>query len=75
VRGRSPPRRPTRYSLAIEFEERPGSAEMGRLVESSVLINTAHPAYGRRAVASRSEGYHAALRVGMAPMTCLPLLD
>ena len=58
-------RRPTRYGLAIEFEERAESAELGRLVESTVLVNTAHPAY-RRAVASRSEGYHAALAVGMA---------
>jgi hypothetical protein len=59
------PRRPTRYGLAIEFEERPESADLGRLVESTVLVNTAHPAY-LRAVASRSEGYHAALTVGMA---------
>jgi hypothetical protein len=51
--------------LGIEFEERPDSAEIGRLVESTVLVNTAHPAY-QRAVASRSEGYHAALAVGMA---------
>ncbi len=34
-------------------------------MESTVLVNTGHPAYGR-AVASRSEGYHAALAVGMA---------
>jgi len=34
-------------------------------VESTVLVNTAHPAC-LRAVASRSEGYHAALAVGMA---------
>ena len=30
-----------------------------------MLVNTAHPAY-LRAVASRAEGYHAALTVGMA---------
>ena len=30
-----------------------------------MLINTAHPAYAR-AVASRADGYHAALAVGMA---------
>ncbi len=63
--GKGGARRPTRYGLAIDFEERPESPEMGWLVESSVVINTAHPAY-RRAVASRSEGYHAALTVGMA---------
>jgi hypothetical protein len=59
------PRRPTRYGLAVDFEERPQSHELGRLVESTVLVNTAHPAYGR-AVASRAEGYHAALTVAMA---------
>ena len=63
--GSGGPRRPTRYGLGIEFEERPDSPEVGRLVESTVLVNTGHPAYSR-AVASRSEGYHAALAVGMA---------
>ncbi len=58
-------RRPTRYGLAIDFENRPESHDLGRLVESTVIVNTAHPAY-LRAVASRSEGYHAALSVGMA---------
>jgi hypothetical protein len=58
-------RRPTRYGLAVDFEERPESRELGRLVESTVFVNTAHPAYGR-ALASRSEGYHAALAVAMA---------
>ena len=58
-------RRPTRYALAVDFEQRPESNELGRLVESTVLVNTAHPAYGR-AVASRAEGYHAALTVAMA---------
>jgi hypothetical protein len=59
------PRRPARYGLAIDFEERPESPDLGRLIESTVLVNTAHPAY-QRAVASRAEGYHAALSVGMA---------
>ena len=58
-------RSPTRYGLAVDFEERPESLELGRLVESTVLVNTAHPAFGR-AVASRAEGYHAALTVAMA---------
>jgi hypothetical protein len=58
-------RRPTRYGLGIDFAERPDWTEMGRLVESTVIVNTAHPAY-RRAVASRSEGYHTALSVGLA---------
>lgn len=61
----SGPRRPTRYGLAIDFEERPQAPELGRLIESTVLVNTAHPAY-LRAVASRAEGYHAALTVAMA---------
>jgi hypothetical protein len=51
--------------LAVQFEERPGDAELGRLVESSVFINRAHPAY-QRAAASRSEGYHIALSVALA---------
>jgi hypothetical protein len=59
------PRRPARYGLTVDFEEWPESHELGRLVESTVLVNTAHPAY-RRAVASRAEGYHAALTVAMA---------
>jgi hypothetical protein len=49
----------------VDFEEQPESHALGRLVESTVLVNTAHPAY-LRAVASRSDGYHAALTVAMA---------
>jgi hypothetical protein len=58
-------RRPGRYGLGIEFEQRPDDPEIGRLVESTVWVNEAHPAY-RRAVASRAEGYHVALAVAMA---------
>ena len=58
-------RHPSRLGLAVQFEERPGDPEPGRLVESTVLINTAHPAF-RRAAASRSEGYHVALSVALA---------
>lgn len=61
-RGR---RRPVRYGLALQFESRPDQEELGRLVESTVWVNDAHPAY-RRAAASRSEGYHLALTVAMA---------
>ncbi len=58
------PRRPT--VTALRRLRAPAEAhDLGRLVESTVLVNTAHPAY-LRAVASRSEGYHAALTVGMA---------
>jgi hypothetical protein len=58
-------RRPVRYGLTIQFEMRPDDPELGRLVESTVWVNEAHPAY-RRAVASRSEGYHVALAVALA---------
>lgn len=58
-------RRPARYGLNIQFEARPDDPELGRLVESTVWVNEAHPAY-RRAGASRSEGYHVALAVAMA---------
>ena len=58
-------RRPTRYGLGIQFESRPDDPELAQLVESTVWINEAHAAY-RRALASRSEGYHVALAVAMA---------
>lgn len=58
-------RRPARYGLSIEFDARPDDPELGRLVESTVWVNEAHPAY-RRAVVSRSEGYHVALAVALA---------
>jgi len=57
--------RPTRYGLTIQYETRPDFAGLGRLLESTVWVNDAHPAY-RRSVASRSEGYHLALTVAMA---------
>jgi hypothetical protein len=63
--GARGPRRAARYGLRIQFEERADSLDLGRLVGSTVLVNTAHPAY-LRAVASRAEGYHVALSVGMA---------
>ncbi len=58
------PRRETRYGLRIEFEDNAESDDLGRLVESTVWVNAAHPAY-RRAVASRAEAYHATLTVAM----------
>jgi hypothetical protein len=57
--------RPARLGLAVQYEERPGDLELGRLVESTVFINRAHPAW-QRAAASRSEGYHIALSVALA---------
>jgi len=59
------PKRPSRYGLSIQFESRPDDPELGRLLESTVWVNEAHPAY-RRAAASRSEGYHVAVTVAMA---------
>ncbi len=58
-------KRPQRYGLRVDFDSRPGGQDLGRLVESTVWVNAAHPAYVR-AVDSRSEGYHLALTVAMA---------
>ena len=58
-------RKPAHYGLDIQFEDRPEDLELGRLVESTVWVNRSHPAY-RRALASRSIGYHIALAVAMA---------
>jgi hypothetical protein len=58
-------RAPARFGLGIQFEDREDDQEIGRLVESTVWVNRAHPAY-QRAVATRSVGYHIALSVGLA---------
>jgi hypothetical protein len=58
-------RRPARYGLLVQFESRPGELELGRLVDSTIWINDAHPAYAR-AAGSRSLGYHTALAVALA---------
>lgn len=58
-------RRPGRYGLDIRFESRPDDASLGRLVESTVWVNDAHPAY-RRAAKTRAEPYHLALTVALA---------
>jgi hypothetical protein len=49
----------------MQFESRPGESELGRLVDGTIWINDAHPAY-TRAVGSRSVGYHTALTVALA---------
>jgi hypothetical protein len=49
----------------MRFADRPDDPELGRLVESTVWVNEAHPAW-RRAVRARAEGYHIALSVAMA---------
>ncbi len=58
-------RRPARYGLLVRFESRPGDLELARLVDSTIWINDAHPAF-ERAAASRSIGYHTALAVALA---------
>ena len=58
-------RRPARYGLLVQFESRPYDFELARLVDSTVWINDAHPAFAR-AMASRSVGYHTALALALA---------
>jgi hypothetical protein len=58
-------RRPARYGLLVQSDSRPADSELARLVDSTIWINDAHPAY-TRASASRSLGYHTALAVALA---------
>jgi hypothetical protein len=71
--GKPAGRRPAHYGLDIQFEDRADDTSLGRLVESTVWVNRAHPAYCR-ALASRSIGYHIALAVAMslAPLAVEP---
>ncbi len=71
--GQAGPLRPTRYGLQIRFADRPDDPHLGRLIESIVWVNEAHPAW-QRAVRARSEGYHVALTVAMslAPLAVEP---
>ncbi|HEX2167833.1 MAG TPA: ATP-binding protein [Longimicrobiales bacterium] len=68
--GRGGRKQPATLSLAIRFESRADDSTLGRLIESTVFVNDAHPAY-RRAVTSRAEGYHIAVSVAaaLAPLT------
>jgi hypothetical protein len=59
------PKRPAHHGLRIQFESRPDDDHLGRLVESTVRVNTAHPAYAR-ATAVRADAYHVVLTVAMA---------
>jgi len=47
---------PTRLGLNIQFESRPDDAESGRLVETTIWVNDAHPAYRRAAVSRSADG-------------------
>jgi hypothetical protein len=58
-------RRPARFGLRLAFAHRPDDVEIARLVESTVTVNTAHPAYAR-AQAARAAGYHIAVSVALA---------
>ena len=68
--GRSP-RRSGHYGLEVQFIRWPNDPELGKLIESTVWVNEAHPAY-QRAAASRSEGYHIALSVALSPLAAPP---
>ena len=61
----SGPKRPAHHGLRIQLESRPDDDQLGRVVESTVWVNTAHPAYAR-ATAVRADAYHVALAVAMA---------
>lgn len=63
--GRPGRKRPGHLALEVAFESRPDDPSLGTLIESTVRVNVAHPAY-RRAAAARSEGYHIALATAMA---------
>ena len=73
VPGTNGRKRPGHYGLDIQFEDRPDDENLARLVESTVWVNRAHPAY-HRAMVSRSVGYHIALAVAMslAPLAVEP---
>jgi hypothetical protein len=64
VSGGAGARRPAHAGLTVEFESRPGEPALGRLVESTVWVNDAHPAF-RRAAATRAGDYHVALTVAL----------
>jgi hypothetical protein len=63
--GRARTKKPATLSLQIRFETLPDELALARLIESTVWVNEAHPAW-QRAVASRAESYHMALSVAAA---------
>ena len=71
--GSHAPRRRAQYGLSLRFEARPDDDELGRLVDSTIWVNDAHPAFAR-ATRSRSLGYHLALTVALAlaPLAATP---
>jgi len=71
--GRGRTRKPATLSLQIRFESLEDQISLARLIESTVWVNDAHPAF-RRAAASRAEAYHIALAVAaaLAPLAVEP---
>lgn len=57
-------KQPAHSGLSIRLETGRGDGPLGRLAESTVWVNDAHPAY-HRAVVTHAESYHIALTVGM----------
>ena len=57
--------RRARYGLSLRFERRAGDPELARLLENTIWINEAHPAYSR-AESSRALPYHIALSTALA---------
>ena len=62
--GKRGPRKPARLGLSVRFDSRPEDPALGVLIETTLWVNDAHPAF-KRAAASRSEGYHIAITMAM----------
>ena len=60
------PLSPLAPGLSIRFSHRPDDTELGRLEDSTVSVNEAHPAF-RRAAALRAEDYRVALTIALTP--------
>jgi hypothetical protein len=71
--GRGRGRKLATLSLQIRVETFADELALARLIESTVWVNDAHPAY-RRAVVTRSDAYHIALAVAsaLAPLAVEP---
>jgi hypothetical protein len=54
-----------KLSFDVRLEALLGDPQLGRLIDSTIWVNEAHPAY-RRAKATRAEAYHLALTVASA---------
>lgn len=57
-------KKPARLGLSVRFASRPEDPALGVLIETTLWVNDAHPAF-KRAAASRSEGYHIAITMAM----------